>query len=148
MAKSALISTEIGAFPGSWQVQRFDSLFAVQQGRQASKNNRVGDNQHPFLRTRNVFWGRLNLSDLDEMHFSEADESRLALEPGDMLVCEGGDIGRTAIWQGVPGRRQDETGNVMRRRCEAVRKNIIKEIIAVEWSYFKDMIRTFQWKVV
>lgn len=96
----AFTSTELGSLPPDWRVQRFDSLFAVQQGKQVSKKNRVGENQRPFLRTKNVFWGRLDLVDLDEMHFTEAEEKRLALEPGDLLVCEGGDIGRTAIWQG------------------------------------------------
>ena len=97
---SAVQSTEIGDLPVDWCVQRFDSLFDVQQGKQVSKKNREGDNQLPFLRTKNVFWGRLDLADLDEMHFAEAEEERLTLEPGDLLVCEGGDIGRTAIWRG------------------------------------------------
>ncbi|MDR4485642.1 MAG: restriction endonuclease subunit S [Nitrospirales bacterium] len=93
-------SPELDKFPSDWQVRRFDSLFAVQQGKQISKKNRIGENQRPFLRTKNVFWGRLDLTDLDEMHFTEAEEKRLALQPGDLLVCEGGDIGRTAIWRG------------------------------------------------
>lgn len=96
----ALTSTELGTLPPDWRVQRFDSLFAVQQGKQVSKKNRVGENQCPFLRTKNVFWGQLDLSGLDEMHFTVAEEKRLALEPGDLLVCEGGDIGRTAVWKG------------------------------------------------
>jgi len=96
--------TELGRLPADWRVVRFDSFFDVQQGRQVSKKNRIGDNQRPFLRTKNVFWNRLDLSDLDEMHFSEADESRLALKPDDLLICEGGDIGRTAIWRGVISR--------------------------------------------
>lgn len=97
---SAMTSTELGKLPATWRVQRLDSLFAVQQGKQVSKKNRVGENQRPFLRTKNVFWGRLDLSELDEMHFTEADEKRLALKPDDLLICEGGDIGRTAIWRG------------------------------------------------
>jgi type I restriction enzyme S subunit len=40
------------------------------------------------------------LANLDEMHFSKTDESRLVLKPDDLLICEGGDIGRTAIWGG------------------------------------------------
>jgi len=95
------ITTELGVFPLDWRVDRFDSVFDVQQGRQVSKGNRVGDNQRPFLRTKNVFWNRLDLANLDEMHFSKTDESRLALKPEDLLICEGGDIGRTAIWGGV-----------------------------------------------
>jgi type I restriction enzyme S subunit len=96
--------TELGALPPSWQVQRFDSLFAVQQGKQVSKKNRVGENQRPFLRTKNLFWGGLHLSDLDQMHFTEAEEQRFALKSGDLLICEGGDIGRTAIWREGPVR--------------------------------------------
>ncbi len=98
------VQTELGCFPADWRVDRFDSVFDVQQGRQVSKGNRVGDNQRPFLRTKNVFWNRLDLADLDEMHFSEADEKRLALKPDDLLICEGGDIGRTAIWRGANSR--------------------------------------------
>ncbi len=98
------VQTELGCLPADWRVDRFDSVFDVQQGRQVSKGNRVGENQQPFLRTKNVFWNRLELADLDEMHFSEADESRLALKPDDLLICEGGDIGRTAIWHGAISR--------------------------------------------
>ena len=90
--------TELG-LPDSWAIERLDALFSVQQGKQVSKRNRAGDNQRQFLRTRNVFWGRLDLSELDEMHFIEAEEQRLALQFGDLLICEGGDIGRTAIWR-------------------------------------------------
>jgi type I restriction enzyme S subunit len=96
----SLKSTELGVLPTCWQVQRFDSLFEVQQGKQVSKKNRVGTNQHAFLRTKNVFWGGLDLLELDEMHFTDADEKRLALKVGDLLICEGGDIGRAAIWRG------------------------------------------------
>jgi type I restriction enzyme S subunit len=94
------ISTEIGSIPAEWQVRRFDAIFDVQQGKQVSKRNRIGDNPRRFLRTKNVFWGRIDLSVLDEMHFTETDEKRLALKSGDLLTCEGGDIGRTAIWRG------------------------------------------------
>jgi type I restriction enzyme S subunit len=100
----ARTSTELGELPVDWRVQRFDSLFTVQQGKQVSKKNRLGENQRPFLRTRNVFWNRLDLSELDEMYFTDEDEARLKLEPGDLLVCEGGDIGRAAMWRGERAR--------------------------------------------
>ena len=92
--------TEIGLVPESWEVVRVDSAFEIQQGKQVSKKNREGTNQRPFLRTKNVFWNRLQLADLDKMNFSEAEETRLELLPGDLLTCEGGDIGRTALWNG------------------------------------------------
>ncbi|MCG8341334.1 MAG: restriction endonuclease subunit S, partial [Chlorobiales bacterium] len=92
--------TEIGLVPKSWEVNRVDSTFEIQQGKQVSKKNREGTNQKPFLRTKNVFWNRLDLTDLDEMNFSDVEEKRLELRLGDLLTCEGGDIGRTAMWNG------------------------------------------------
>ena len=93
-----LQQTEIGEFPSAWEIARVDSAFDIQQGKQVSSRNRAGEHQRPFLRTKNVFWNRLELSDLDEMHFSEAEQSRLELRANDLLVCEGGSIGRTALW--------------------------------------------------
>jgi type I restriction enzyme S subunit len=93
-----LQQTEIGEFPTAWSVGRVDSAFDIQQGKQVSKKNRNGEHQRPFLRTKNVFWNRLELTDLDEMHFSEAEQTRLKLQANDLLVCEGGSIGRTALW--------------------------------------------------
>jgi type I restriction enzyme S subunit len=90
--------TEIGEFPSAWEVDRVDSAFDIQQGKQVSKRNRDGEHQRPFLRTKNVFWNRLDLIDLDQMHFSETEQSRLELRQNDLLVCEGGSIGRTALW--------------------------------------------------
>jgi type I restriction enzyme S subunit len=95
-----LQESEIGEFPASWDINRVDSAFEIQQGKQVSKKNREGKNQRPFLRTKNVFWNRLELSELDQMNFTEAEEARLELRPGDLLTCEGGDIGRTALWTG------------------------------------------------
>jgi len=93
-----LQQTEIGKFPSAWEVDRVDSAFDIQQGKQVSKRNRDGEHQRPFLRTKNVFWNRLELTDLDQMHFSEAEQTRLELRANDLLVCEGGSIGRTALW--------------------------------------------------
>jgi type I restriction enzyme S subunit len=96
--------TEIGKFPTSWEINRVDSAFEIQQGKQVSKKNREGENQRPFLRTKNVLWNRLDLSELDKMNFSKEEENRLELRPGDLFTCEGGDIGRTALWTGSIGR--------------------------------------------
>ena len=93
-----LQQTEIGEFPSAWEIARVDSAFDIQQGKQVSSRNRAGEHQRPFLRTKNVFWNRLELADLDAMHFSEAEQSRLELRANDLLVCEGGSIGRTALW--------------------------------------------------
>ena len=86
--------------PSDWCQTRLGDLFEIQQGKAVSQRTRDGDNQRPFLRTANVFWGRLDLATLDHMHFGPKEQQRLVLKPGDLLTCEGGDVGRTAIWRG------------------------------------------------
>src|SRR5688572_5743738 len=86
--------------PKDWRIVRIDDLFDIQQGKQVSARHRDGDAQRPFLRTKNVYWGRLDLGELDAMHFSAQDQQRLRLRPCDLLTCEGGWVGRTAMWNG------------------------------------------------
>jgi type I restriction enzyme S subunit len=54
----------------------------------------------PYLRNVDVQWDHVNTFDLPEMDFSAEDRERLALREGDLLVCEGGEVGRTALWDG------------------------------------------------
>ena len=61
---------------------------------------RSGSNKIPFLRTSNVLWDELDLSSMDKMSIPEHELCSKLLQPGDLLVCEGGEIGRAAIWDG------------------------------------------------
>ncbi len=54
----------------------------------------------PYLGNVNVRWGAFDLSDLSEMRFESHEEARYGLLPGDLVVCEGGEPGRCAIWTG------------------------------------------------
>jgi len=83
-----------------WERRRLGELFDVQQGVAMSPERREGRTPYPFLRTLNVLWGCVDLSMLDKMDFTDEEVSKLSLKPGDLLVCEGGEVGRTAIWRG------------------------------------------------
>jgi type I restriction enzyme S subunit len=98
--KVPLKDTAIGPLPEEWEVARLGEIFEIQQGKALSPKHRAGKSPLPFLRTANVFWGRIDLSVVDEMDFTTDEVQRLRLLPRDLLVCEGGDIGRTAIWRG------------------------------------------------
>jgi len=89
--------TDIGLMPDDWDIVSIGSEFNIQQGKQVSARHRAGDNQKPFLRTANVFWNRIDLTVLDRMNFTAAEELRMKLHVNDVLVCEGGDVGRTAL---------------------------------------------------
>lgn len=52
----------------------------------------------PYLRNLNVRWGAFELSDLQEMRFEENEEERYGIKRGDLIVCEGGEPGRAAVW--------------------------------------------------
>jgi type I restriction enzyme, S subunit len=84
----------------TWPWAKLGDLFEIQQGKALSKKARRGITPRSFLRTANVLWGKLALDVLDQMDFSAEEEAKYQLEGGDLLVCEGGEIGRTAIWGG------------------------------------------------
>jgi type I restriction enzyme S subunit len=59
-----------------------------------------GSDPVPYLRNANVQWRRIDLALVLEMDFTEVELARFDLRPGDLLVCEGGEVGRCAIWEG------------------------------------------------
>lgn len=82
--------TEIGLIPQEWDIETIGDIFDIQQGKQLSKQNRVGDDQKKFLRTANVFWSSLEITELDQMNFTTKEQEKLRLKYNDLLVCEGG----------------------------------------------------------
>lgn len=84
----------------SWPTQPIGALFDIGAGKSVTPTARAGERAHPFLRTSNILWGRVDVSDVSTMHFTDQEIETKALKKGDLLVCEGGDIGRSAIWNG------------------------------------------------
>lgn len=75
-------------------------LCDVQLGKMLSQKAKTGTGSIPYLRNANVQWRRFDLESVFEMDFSDGELQRFALSPGDLLVCEGGEVGRCAIWGG------------------------------------------------
>lgn len=92
--------TEIGPMPENWPLVTLQSVFETQLGKMLSQKAHVGDSPRPYLRNKNVQWGHLDLSDVLHMDFDEREAAKFRLRPGDLLLCEGGVIGRAAIWRG------------------------------------------------
>ena len=100
-ANVQLKETEIGKMPEDWEVVKLGEIFDIQQGKQLSaKESKEGKIKKPFLRTSNLNWGHIDISSVEEMYFTLEELKKLKLESGDILVCEGGDIGRTALYRG------------------------------------------------
>lgn len=54
---------------------------------------------YPYLRNKNVRWANFELDDLLEMRFEKSEEERYSIQRGDLVVCEGGEPGRCAVWE-------------------------------------------------
>ena len=54
----------------------------------------------PYLANLNVRWGDFDTSNLSLMRFEDSEEERYGIRAGDLIVCEGGEPGRCAIWDG------------------------------------------------
>ena len=58
----------------------------------------------PYLGNSNVRWGVFDFNDLASMRFEQHEEERYSLQNGDLVICEGGEPGRCAIWRDpIPG---------------------------------------------
>ena len=84
----------------SWMWRPLGELFEIGAGKTMSVAARNGLHKTPFLRTSNVFWDEIDLSSVDEMSIPDHELPAKLLRLGDLLVCEGGEIGRAAIWNG------------------------------------------------
>ena len=91
----------LGDVPAHWSVAPVASRFSVQLGKMLDSSRITGANLRPYLRVADVQWGRVSAEDLPHMDFSIADKRKFRLEPGDLLVNEGGSYpGRSAVWLG------------------------------------------------
>jgi type I restriction enzyme, S subunit len=90
--------TEVGVIPEDWKVTTVGGEFSIQLGKMLDSEKNVGVPK-PFLGNRVARWGRIDLNDIGVIRLTPSDLQRFRLRYGDLLVCEGGEIGRAAIWQ-------------------------------------------------
>ena len=82
----------------SWTVKRLDQVADFHLGKMLDEKKNKGD-PLPYLANVNVRWGEFELSDLRFMRFETSELERFSLEYGDIVMCEGGEPGRCAIWK-------------------------------------------------
>src|SRR5690606_30519656 len=87
-----------------------------------------------YLRNISVRWGQFDLNDLEEMRFEPHEEERYSLKKGDLIVCEGGEPGRCAIWKGeVPNMK-------IQKALHRVRVNeTLSEVYLFHFMYYSAM---------
>ena len=82
----------------NWEIVRLGDLCESDLGKTLNKSHDTG-NFHPYLCSINVLWDKIDLSTLKEARFNENEIEKYSVQKGDLLICEGGDIGRCAIWE-------------------------------------------------
>ena len=83
--------------PTNWVWCRLGDVFDHKNGKQLNIANKIGS-PRKYITTSNLYWDHFVLDNLKTMYFTDDELDRCTATKGDLLVCEGGDIGRAAIW--------------------------------------------------
>lgn len=84
--------------PESWCWCRIDDLFAHNSGKALNKSENKEGTELEYITTSNLYWNYFELSNLKTMLFKDEEIEKCTVKKGDLLVCEGGEVGRSAIW--------------------------------------------------
>ena len=83
--------------PENWKWCSLLNIAKIELGKTLDSAKNIGTN-HPYLRSVNVRWNEVDLSDLKEMRFEPEELDRYTVRRNDLLICEGGDVGRSCVW--------------------------------------------------
>ena len=81
-----------------WEQYTFSDIATSRLGKMLDAKQQTGKYAYPYLANFNVQWFRFEIENLNKMDFNEVDRQEFELRDGDLLVCEGGEIGRCAVW--------------------------------------------------
>ena len=87
----------MGDVPEHWDIASVGFRYSVKLGKMLDEKQITGQHLKPYLRNVDVQWDSINTEDLPMMDFPFDQQERFRLVIGDLLVCEGGEIGRAAI---------------------------------------------------
>lgn len=84
--------------PDSWCWCRIDDIFAHNSGKALNKTENKEGTELEYITTSNLYWNYFELDNLKTMLFKDSEIEKCTVQKGDLLVCEGGEVGRSAIW--------------------------------------------------
>ena len=85
------------SIPEPWCWATVGDVFKHNTGKALNSSNHSGI-MMDYITTSNLYWDRFDLSTVKQMPFTEKDLEKCTVTKGDLLICEGGDVGRSAIW--------------------------------------------------
>jgi type I restriction enzyme S subunit len=84
--------------PYNWDWTSLTSIAEFELGKTLDKAKNTGK-YFPYLRSVNVKWNELDISDMNSMKFEDEEIERYSVKKGDLLICEGGDVGRSCVYE-------------------------------------------------
>ena len=100
LAKSRFIEMfgDVSCNDKGWKIAKMSEISTSRLGKMLDAKKQTGQCSFPYLANINVRWFGFDFSSLRQMDFNEADQQEFSLLKGDLLVCEGGEVGRCAVW--------------------------------------------------
>jgi len=89
----------LGKMPEKWSIAKLSYRYEVLLGKMLDDKKITGNHLGTYLRNTDIQWDRINTEDLPKMDFCPEEHDRYSVKKGDLIVCEGGEIGRCAIWK-------------------------------------------------
>lgn len=84
--------------PESWSWVCFGEIAQHNSGKTLDKSRNTGL-PRDYITTSNLYWGRFDLTNIRQMLIREEEMERCTAKKGDLLICEGGEAGRAAVWE-------------------------------------------------
>lgn len=84
--------------PDSWKWCYIGELFLHNTGKAQNSSGSTNGTIRKFITTSNLYWNEFDFTKVKEMPFTDKELERCTVQKGDLLVCEGGDCGRSAVW--------------------------------------------------
>ena len=129
----------------SYPLKKIEEIASTRLGKMLDSKRQSGLHQFPYLANANVQWFHFDLNNLNQMDFNDKDRVEFSLRDGDLLVCEGGEVGRCAIWR---NNMRDCFFQKAIHRVRCNEKIIIPEYLAYNFLYhskqngFSDIVGT------
>jgi type I restriction enzyme S subunit len=88
----------IGDVPEHWKIERLKDISTVVLGKMLCNEDKGNYHLRPYLKSKNIGWNELLLDKVEEMWFSDNELENLRVKKKDILMTEGGEVGKTSIW--------------------------------------------------
>ena len=96
-AKITCDNPQYGKLPNGWCEVQLGDVFNHNTGKALNASNTEGSMKR-YLTTSNVYWNTFDFTTVKQMYYKDSELDKCSITKGDLLVCEGGDVGRAAIW--------------------------------------------------